>query len=503
MTLPLATAGLLQGAAVLAAASSAAAVLVVQDPRRRAVAMGVALLASGLGLATLVGATIVEEASARPALALAGAGVASIAVGTVALIIRRWPAALALLAVGALPFRLPVAIGADSANLLLPLYGVIAAGVIAHLAGWVPGRDDEGRSGRRLVVLERALAAVIVLYALQSLYSDDPERAVKNVCFFYGPFAVLFALLARMRWSVRLARASFAVVVVLALACAAVGFVEYATGHLLIPNPKVLAANELKPYFRVNSLFFDPNIYGRFLVVAMVPLAALLLWTRRRRSVWLMVGTLAVLWAGLVLSLSQSSFAALLGGLVVVAALRWRPGPVVAAAAAAGLAAAAVLILAPASVGISGGSERAVNRATSGRLDLLRTGAEMARDNPVLGVGSGGFATEYRRRERVWAPTAAAESHTIPLTIAAEQGAIGLTGYLVLMAAALALVFAGVRRAVRHGDPAEAVVRVAVAAAFCALTVHTLAYAAFLEDPMVWTVLAMAAATAGWRRPAS
>src|SRR4029079_7583111 len=91
---------------------------------------------------------------------------------------------------------------------------------------------------------------------------------------------------------------------------------------------EVPAANALKPYFRVNSLFFDPNIYGRFLALTMILMAAVLLWQTRPRAVALRARGLAVLWPGLVLSLSQSSFAALLGGLAVLAALRWRPGPV-------------------------------------------------------------------------------------------------------------------------------------------------------------------------------
>jgi hypothetical protein len=421
------------------------------------------------------------------------------AVGAISLLVRRWPLALPLLALAAVPFRLPVAVGDETANLLLPLYAVIAGGVVANLAGWVPRRAADPDADHRLRILERILAAVIVLYALQALYSSDLEGAVKNVGFFYAPFAVLFALLAHLPWSLRSVRYAFGVVVGLALACAAVGYAEYATGHLLIPNPKVLTANEFKPYFRVNSLFFDPNMYGRFLVAAMVPLAAVLLWTRRGRTVWLLCAALAFLWGGVVVSLSQSSFAALLAGLVVVAALRWRPAPVTAGALAAGAAAVAVLVLAPASVGLSEGSERAVNRATSGRLDLTRTGLEIARDNPIVGVGSAGFSDEYRRRERVWAPTAAAESHTIPLTVAAEQGAVGLLAYFALLGAALAVVFTGVRRALREGVLRHAVVRVALAAGFCALVMHTFAYAAFLEDPLVWVVLAMAAAAAAWR----
>ena len=46
-------------------------------------------------------------------------------------------------------------------------------------------------------------------------------------------------------------------------------------------------------------------------------------WTTRRRDIWLLAGALAVLWAALVLTFSQSSFAALLAGLAVIAAFRW------------------------------------------------------------------------------------------------------------------------------------------------------------------------------------
>ena len=92
----------------------------------------------------------------------------------------------------------------------------------------------------------------------------------------------------------------------------------------LFLNPKVVAANQFDNYFRVNSLFFDPNIYGRFLALVMIAVTTVVLWARapargadRRRRV------LAWLLAGLVTSFSQSSIAALLLGLAVLAAWRW------------------------------------------------------------------------------------------------------------------------------------------------------------------------------------
>jgi O-antigen ligase len=84
-------------------------------------------------------------------------------------------------------------------------------------------------------------------------------------------------------------------------------------------------------------------------------------------------------------------------------------------------------------------------------------------------------------------------SHTIPITIAAEQGLIGLAVYLALLLAALGRLLRGAGR-----SPARAV----IAAGFAALVLHTWLYASFLEDPMTWTLLGVGVALAGTLRPA-
>ena len=82
-----------------------------------------------------------------------------------------------------------------------------------------------------------------------------------------------------------------------ARASSAIGFWEYHARELLW-NQKVIESNQFESYFRVNSLFFDPNIYGRYLAMVMIGLAA-----RRccgsgdRRDVALAALVLAVLWA--------------------------------------------------------------------------------------------------------------------------------------------------------------------------------------------------------------
>ena len=119
----------------------------------------------------------------------------------------------------------------------------------------------------------------------------------------------------------------------------------------------------------------------------------------------------------------------------------------------------------------------------------------MAADRPVWGYGSGSFADQYRERERVLSSRISAESHTIPVTIAGEQGVIGLAAYGWLLLTSFALIFGGLKRTLRRRQATVVLVaRCVVAAAFCALLLHTLVYAAFLEDPLTWTLLAMAAA---------
>ena len=424
-----------------------------------------------------------------PALA-GGALAAALVVIPLAVLFSRRRAFLPIAALAALPFRVPVEAGGSTANLLVPLYLVIAAGALA----WAAPRARDGEAfdpPRENGAMEWLLAGSMLLYALQAAYSTSLDKALEQTVFFYVPFALLFSVLRDVEWSPRRLQVGFYVLIGLALVFTGIGFVEYATRTLLL-NPKVIASNELEEYFRVNSLFFDPNIYGRFLALVMLGLAAVLLWERRPRAVGLATAALAVLMGGLLLTLSQSSFASLLAGLFVLAMLRF-PLHKVLPVAIAGVAVALVVVLAfPSALRLDLGDAKSLDDATSGRYELMRGGVELAGDRPLWGWGSGSFAEEYLAHGFGARSEAVSASHTIPITVAAEQGLIGLAVYLALLAAALARLLGGAR-----GDPYRAV----VAAGFVAVVVHTWMYAAFLEDPVTWTLLAVGAVLA--RRPRS
>jgi O-antigen ligase len=192
------------------------------------------------------------------------------------------------------------------------------------------------------------------------------------------------------------------------------------------------------------------------------------------------------------MSFSQSSIAALLVGLAVLAALRFGPRPVVAVGAVVALIGLVVVLAAPGLIHLNTKSSRSIDKATSGRVDLMRGGLRMFTDRPLLGFGSGDFSKEFRKREGTGRRQAASASHTIPITVAAEQGVPGLAAYAAVLVASFGLMFTGLGGLRGRAPPPRLVTRAYLAAAYSGLVLHTMLYAAFLEDPITWTLIAAA-----------
>ncbi len=267
----------------------------------------------------------------------------------------------------------------------------------------------------------------------------------------------------------------------------AIAAAEYASRRLIFNT----ALNANQRFFRINSLFYDPNIFGRFIVIAMLFVMAAMLWDQQRRRVLAGAGVLAVLWLGLVASASQSSMLALLAGLAVIAAARFS---VRTSALATGVLVAAGIAIAIAASGrlhLNLSDISAANNATSDRASLVKQGFDLFTQRPIAGFGSASFSCEFLRHTgHSCAPVGriTSDSHTTPITVAAEQGVIGLAAG---RAAARGRVHGGWRAGERSS---RCVARVAILAAFTALVVHTWVYADFLEDPITWTLLAVGTA---------
>ena len=245
------------------------AVLLVARPRVLRLA---GLAALGLGVLFLA----VYLAPKGHHLAYVAAGLAGVVVAIAgAVLLRRWPWLLAGLTLLLAPARVPVTVGSTEANLLIPLYVVVAAAGV--LLAWELVRD--GERSRELGPVALPLALFVAWTGLSLSWAVDLKQGAVQLLFFYLPFGLLALSLARLPWRPSLARVLYVELAAMAVLFTAVGLYQRAAHHVFW-NPKVIVGNAYQSFFRVNSLFWDPSIYGRFLVVAVLTGLAVVLWTR-------------------------------------------------------------------------------------------------------------------------------------------------------------------------------------------------------------------------------
>jgi hypothetical protein len=468
----------LQTIGLFAALGGAAVAVLAPRPQVRFPALVLALAAAVALIAGEVWSTS-RLAPLRDHPPLAALVLAAVAVGLIALALafRRYPTAFPIAAFVLLPLRVPVEIGGQTSNLLVPLYAVTAGGLLALglqavSAGSAAPEPPAWRASPAARLLRWLIAAFLVLYAVQATYSLDPENAIENASFFYVPFAALLVLLLEVRWNRWLVRRLLVAVSAAMLVLAGIGIVEYAVRGLIL-NRDLRAENAIHIYFRVNSLFRDPNIFGRYLALGVIALAAYLGWEGRWRPALAAAAAAGVLLTALAFTFSLTSFAALLVALLVLA---WaRLGTRAAAGALAAIAVCGGVLLL-----LTGPRTTEVGTGGAGRASLVRGGLDLAGDRPVWGWGSGSFGKAFYRHIE---PAKTTASHDTPIATAAEQGVIGLVVYASVLAAALAVMLLGDVR----GSPARA----GTAALFVVMIVHSFGYASFLEDPATWAILAL------------
>ena len=453
-------------------------VLLLLATRRDLRLAGLAAWGAGAAVLALHLAPSGHEALLAAA-AVAGAGVAA---GGAA-VLQRWPWTLAFATVLLLPLRIPVTVGDEEANLLLPLYAVVAA--VAVSLAWQLVRDDD--RARELGAVALPLAALVGWFGLSLLWSDDLRNGAVFLVAFVLPFGLLAIAFARLPWREPPLRALYGVLAVTAVAYAAIGIYQWLARDVFW-NPKVIVPNAYAPFYRVNSVFWDPSIYGRYLVLAILATLAFVLAGLSRRRLAAAVAVVAVAWVGLLFSFSQSSFVALIAGVLVAATVVWRWR----AAVALGLLAAVVITAGFATPQVRSQildkSRAGIDAATGSRAGLVANGIRIARDNPLLGVGVGAFKVAYA--ERVGLPgrePRRAASHTTPVTVAAETGLPGLALLAWLGWVALASLLR------RRNDGVSGRTTLVVGLTLCAIAVHSLFYNAFFEDPTTWALLGLGA----------
>jgi O-antigen ligase len=471
---------LAQAAAVLGALG----VVLVLLPRGRLPLLG------GFGVLgaaeAMLGVALVPESDLRQVLerpALAGAaGLGIVLALTLAALFVRQPAYGTVALLVAAPFRIPVQIGDTEAFLLVPFYAVLAAAVLA-LAVRVLRRD-------RLPQLPPLVAipatAIVCLLAVSALWSWDLRAGSIQLLFFLFPFAGLVAVVGRTPFPAWLPRVLAYALVGAAALFAVIGLWQAWTKTLFFARD-LEVANAYTSFFRVTSLFKDPSLYGRHLVLAIaVVLVALVL---GRVHLLAAAGAIAFLFAGLYFSYSQSSLFALF---VVTAAVALAAGDR-RTRLAVGAACAVCALVGAVAVAFTV-QDSSPQKFTSGRANLVRNTSEVFLRHPIAGVGVGGQPLASREEVNPNSPTERNTSHTTPLTVAAEVGIIGLAAYVAFLLAAVWLLLEVTR--------VDRALGLGLAAVFLVLVVHSLVYSGFFEDPLTWATLALGSGALAARRVA-
>lgn len=414
------------------------------------------------------------------------------------------PAALPSLLAGAVALDISItwfpALGPLGSQ-ALSLARLCTVGVIGAALGqlWI---EPEKRRELKAILnhyLSRALLIYIAVGAFSFLYSIGRGQTMVEVLRLLTLFMLYLGicLLAEPRQALL----PFQVVHWVGVALVPLTLYEGMTRHFIWRG--YLAEGEIA---RVNATFVDPNIFARYLVLAIVANLILQYFcnTPGKRSVYF--GSLLGLLGALAITLSRSGIVTLVIVLILMVMLiphkrLIRPIGLM------GLIGAVIVALRPTVWQRLLTFREGLGALDAQRAYLWRVAWAMFADHPILGVGLGGFQkmflTHYfSYKTAIPYVTGATLSHTTILTIAAELGLLGLMA-LAWVWLVLGRVLRGLRRegakhrafnrqdALDRNGPERYIPGVGYFLWVVAVFISSQAEARFFEDPMIWLSMGM------------
>ncbi len=328
------------------------------------------------------------------------------------------------------------------------------------------------------------LALLFAVYALSTLYAIEVPAARTEslrLLFSLGGFALVPFFVrdrASLRWTLW-------AVVVSAMALAIVGVYQQITGTFFWNEGLGLFGER-----RINATFADPNHFARFLLEGVV--VALALWpfvaTRVRWAVLLPAMAFCLLTLGFTGSrgawiVGAAALPVMVLALPIERRLRLRM---------LGTGAVALVVASLAIAAFSPFFTRRINTFTFGveasgaRPYLVKAGLNMFADQPLTGVGAGGYQTsfedDYYRYKDPKIKANITISHTSLVTLMAELGVIGLVA-LTFVVVRWGAYLRGLLRGAR--DESRSVLA-ALAVISGVIFFGSQTEGRFLEDPYLW-----------------
>ena len=436
------------------------------DRGRRLAGLAILLIGWVVMAGTLVPDGISDRLSTPVGL---GAGIAGVVVALAVLmalgrLVARKPWVWFLLLGLALPVRIPLSLGGEDANLLLPLYAVIVLGLAVL---WWMERDGTRPRLWPSTPLDLPLMLFVGFTLVSLLWSSDVAEGAVKATFFWIPFVLLYLLVVAIWREGRALRTLAITTMAMSVPVAVLALAEYASRDIL----------------------WNHRLMGRYLALALIITVAVAWLWRGSNRVLVACGVVAAIdAAALVVTFSRSSALMLMVGLLIMA-LRmfgWRKAVLTAVVMA--LIGSGVAIATSGQVRAALTSTERLEKVSEGRFDLVDGGVDIFQEHPVAGGGLGSFATDYSQllSQQELRKTRVVISHNAPVTILSEEGAIGFALFIWLCVIA---VIVGIV-ATRDRDDDVGVPGAAMLGALVGIFVHALLYSALFEDPYTWVLAA-------------
>lgn len=262
-----------------------------------------------------------------------------------------------------------------------------------------------------------------------ALFGVNPGRSLISMASLWH--IALYLIVVNMVSTPNLARRLILLMVGVGALNGLYGILQHVTGGL-----DLFAFGRTERILQVDGIVRASGVFDHFMTFSgqMLMLGALVSglilfwadgWVR-----WALSGAVVLLFGGVVSSLTRNAWLGLLAGVLVVGGFKDRATLARTVLLASAIVSALILV----SPGLRDRAASIVNVKSDWsnieRLKIWRTTVAMIRDRPLLGVGKGNYTTvmdQYRER---YGAGSHSHAHNTLLEVTAENGLIGLLGYL-------------------------------------------------------------------------
>jgi O-antigen ligase len=318
----------------------------------------------------------------------------------------------------ALVVSLPLSIAASH----IALAGLI---LLMGYRFWV-GREPVIRTA-----LDRAVLIYLLVILASAVLGVNPGRSLVRMGAFWH--IALFWIVVNTVSSQTLARRLIFTLIAVGSVNALYGILQHVMGGLDLFSfggaPRILRDKDM---VRASGVFDHYMTFsGQMLMLASLGCGLLLFWAKGLGS-WAVVSAVVLFIGGVITSWTRNAWLGLIAAVLVMAGFKNRLALILSGVIL-------IVVVSVLLISSSGLRERAVSIVAvksdvsiTDRFKTWRTALEMIQHRPLLGVGTGNFRSEMEHYRKPDGPRSHSHAHNTLLEVAAENGLIGLSAYVLI-----------------------------------------------------------------------